>query len=146
MALADSNQIIRAYLVSGVGATAALVAVVGTRIYVPRLPENAILPAIGFFTRGGTSMPYIPDLPTPSVQFDCWADNPITARNVYRKLYDALQGIQHIAVTILGTTYYIESAIEEVQGQDLMDNPGENSNDIPNYFRVLTFFNIMVKI
>jgi len=150
MSLADTNSIIRAYLASGAGATAGLVAMVGTRIYVPRLPENAVLPAIGFFTRGGTSSPYIPDLPVPSVQFDCWADNPITARNVYRKLYDALQGIQHIAVTILGTTYYIESAIEEVQGQDLMDNPGDNpgqnANDIPNYFRVLTFFNIMVKI
>ena len=142
MSLADTNSILRAYLVTN----AALVAVVGTRIYAPRLPENAVLPAIGFFTRGGTSSPYIPDLPVPSVQFDCWADNPITARNVYRKLYDALQGIQHVAVTILGTTYYIESAIEEVQGQDLMDNPGENSNDIQNYFRVLTFFNIMVKI
>jgi len=142
MSLADTNSIIRAYLAANAG----LVAVVGTRIYVPRLPENAALPAIGFFTRGGSSSPYIPDLPVPSVQFDCWADNPITARNVYRKLYDALQGIQHIAVTILGTTYYIESAIEEVQGQDLMDNPGDNANDIPNYFRVLTFFNIMVKI
>jgi len=142
MSLADTNSIIRAYLAANAG----LVAVVGTRIYAPRLPENAVLPAIGFFTRGGTSSPYIPDLPVPSVQFDCWADNPITARNVYRKLYDALQGIQHIAVTILGTTYYIESAIEEVQGQDLMDNPGQNANDIPNYFRVLTFFNIMVKI
>jgi len=142
MSLADTNSILRAYLVTN----AALVAVVGTRIYAPRLPENAVLPAIGFFTRGGTSSPYIPDLPVPSVQFDCWADNPITARNVYRKLYDALQGIQHVAVTILGTTYYIESAIEEVQGQDLADNSGENSNDIQNYFRVLTFFNIMVKI
>ena len=142
MSLADTNSIIRAYLAANAG----LVAVVGTRIYAPRLPENAVLPAIGFFTRGGTSSPYIPDLPVPSVEFDCWADDPITARNVYRKLYDALQGIQHIAVTILGTTYYIESAIEEVQGQDLMDNPGDNANDIPNYFRVLTFFNIMVKI
>ena len=142
MSLADTNSIIRAYLAANAG----LVAVVGTRIYAPRLPENAVLPAIGFFTRGGTSSPYIPDLPVPSVEFDCWADNPITARNVYRKLYDALQGIQHIAVTILGTTYYIESAIEEVQGQDLADNSGENSNDIQNYFRVLTFFNIMVKI
>jgi len=142
MSLADTNSIIRAYLAANAG----LVAVVGTRIYAPRLPENAVLPAIGFFTRGGASSPYIPDLPVPSVQFDCWADNPITARNVYRKLYDALQGIQHIAVTILGITYYIESAIEEVQGQDLMDNPGQNANDIPNYFRVLTFFNIMVKI
>ena len=142
MALADTNTILRAYLVTQV----ALTAIVGTRIISPRLYENCILPAVSFFTRGGTSTPYIPDLPIPSVQFDCWADNPITARNVYRKLYDALQGIQHVAVTIAGTTYYIESAIEEVQGQDLADNSGENSNDIQNYFRVLAFFNIMVKI
>lgn len=87
----DTNSIIRAYLASGVGVTAPLVALVGTRIYCPRLPENAVLPAVGFFTRGGTSNPHIPDLPSPSVQFDCWATTPIIARQVYRALYDALQ-------------------------------------------------------
>lgn len=36
-------------------------------------------------------------------------------------------------------THYIKSAEEEVQGQDLVDS------DIQNYFRVLTFFNIMLR-
>lgn len=131
MAIADTNKIIRDYLLTDT----ALVALVGQRIYCPRLPENATLPAIGYFTRGGTSTPYIPGIPEPSVQFDCWASNPIDAREVYGTLYDALQGIQNITVG----SYKILSAIEEVQGQDLVDV------EIPNYFRVLTFFRIVIR-
>ncbi|MCJ7828161.1 MAG: hypothetical protein MUP81_00275 [Dehalococcoidia bacterium] len=131
----DTNAVIRTYLAADAG----LITLVGTplpvRIYCPRLPENAVLPAIGFFTRGGTSSPYIPGMPAPSVQFDCWAETPIVARQVYRALYDALQGIQNVAVG----SNFILSAREEVQGQDLQDL------DIPNYYRVLTFFEIMVR-
>lgn len=127
----DTNAVIKSYLATDT----ALTALVGTRIYCPRLPENATLPAIGFFTRGGTSTPYIPGMPVPSVQFDCWADDPIEAREVYRALYDALQGIQNVSVG----SNYILSAIEEVQGQDLVDT------DIQGYYRVLTFFEIMVR-
>jgi len=105
------------------------------RIYCPRLPENTTLPAISFFTRGGTVNPHIPPIPSPSVQFDCWANDPITARDVYNKLYDALEGIQNVTVG----AYKILSAIEEVQGQDLVDS------EIPNYFRVLTFYEIMIR-
>jgi len=131
MAIADTNTIIRAYLAT----CTTLTALVGTRIYCPRLPENATLPAVSFFSRGGTSTPYIPGIVSPSVQFDCWADDPIEAREVYRALYDNLQGIQNITVG----SYQIMSAIEEVQGQDLVDT------EIPNYFRVLTFFSIMIR-
>ena len=131
----DTNAVIRTYLAADAG----LITLVGTplpvRIYCPRLPENATLPAIGFFTRGGTSTPYIPGMPAPSVQFDCWAATPIVARQVYRALYDALQGIQNVKVG----SNYILSAREEVQGQDLVDV------DIQGYFRVLTFFEIMVR-
>jgi len=132
---ADSNAIIRAYLV---GQTA-LTDIVGTRIYHPRLPEGTTLPALGFFTRGGASTPYIPAIITPSIQFDCWDDDPIGAREVYRALYDVLQGIQNVTVIIDGTNYQIMSAIEEVQGQDLQDR------DIPNYYRVVTFFSMMIR-
>ena len=131
----DSNTIVNAYLSVDPG----LVALVGARIYTPRLPERAGLPAIGFFTRGGTNNPHIEPLLNPSKQFDCWGSNPIIARQVYRALYDALQGIERTKVSIAGTDYYILSAIEEVQGQDLVDA------EIPNYFRVLTFFQIMVR-
>ena len=133
MAIADSNRIIRDYLLTCTTLTGLLAT--ATSIYCPRLSENTVLPAVSFFTRGGTSTPYIPGIPEPSVQFDCWADDPITARNVYNKLYDNLQGIQNVTVG----AYQIMSAIEEVQGQDLVDV------EIPNYFRVLTFFRIMVR-
>lgn len=135
MSLPDSNAIIRAYLATDT----ALTALVGARIYCPRLPENADLPAIGFFTRGGRANPHIPPIPSPSVQFDCWGTSYIEARQVYRALYDALQGLQDQSVTIGASTYKILSAIEEVQGMDLADP------DIPNYFRVLTFFEIIVR-
>lgn len=135
MTIADTNKIVRDYLVASSAKTDPLIALVAARIYCPRLPENAVLPAIGYFTRGGTSTPYIPGWLTPSVQFDCWADNPIEAREVYRLLYDALQGIQNVTVG----SFSIESAIEEVQGQDLVDV------EIPEYFRVLSFFSIIIK-
>lgn len=138
MALADTDEIIKTYL-DTCGTLTALVTVPPVKqIYCPRLPENvdlSVKPAVSFFTRGGTSTPYIPGIVNPSVQFDCWADNLITAREVYRALYDNLQGIQNVSVG----AYYIMSAIEEVQGQDLIDM------EIPNYFRVLTFFNIMIR-
>ena len=143
MSLMDTNQILLKYLSTASPATNPLLALVQaggvTRIYCPRAPENAALPNVTFFTRGGTSTPYIPDLPSPSVQFDCWADNSIDAREVYRALYDALQGIQNIDVVIGVNTYVILSAREEVQGQDLIDD------SIPGRFRVLTFFEIQVK-
>ena len=132
MSLPDTNAVIRAYLAADAGIIA-FFDPDAPRIYCPRLPEGAILPAIGFFTRGGRSTPYIPDLVSPSVQFDCWADSPIVARDLYCKLYDALQGIQMVAVG----ANVIKSAREEVQGGDMVD-------EIPNYFRVLSFFEIKV--
>ncbi len=135
MAIADTNKIIRDYLVASATKTDPLIALVGEKIYCPRLPENAALPAVSFFTRGGTSTPYIPGIIEPSVQFDCWAEKPEGAREVYRALYDALQGIQNITVG----SNEIMSAIEEVQGQDLVDI------EIQKYFRTMTFFSIMVR-
>ena len=132
MSLPDTNAVMRAYLAADAGIKA-FFAPDAPRIYCPRLPEGATLPAIGFFTRGGSASPYIPDIPTPSVQFDCWADSSIVARELYRKLYDALQGIQMVAVG----ANMIKSAREEVQGVDMVD-------EIPNYFRVLSFFEIKV--
>lgn len=135
MTLPDTNTIIRTYLTTASTLVDPFIVLIGDRIYCPRAPENADLPNVNFFTRGGRSTPYIPDLPSPSVQFDCWADDSIEARSIYRSLYDALQGIQNVVVgsnTIL-------SAIEEVQGQDLVDT------DIPGRFRVLSFWEIMIK-
>jgi len=132
---ADSNSIIREFLVN----QTTLTGVVGERIFIPRLPEDTELPAIGFFTRGGSSHPYIPGLVSPSVQFDCWADTAVEAREVYRALYDVLQGIQGQTVTVDGSDYKIESAIEEVQGQDLQDA------DILTMFRVLAMFSFIIK-
>ena len=138
MALANTNTIIREYLINNADIITFFLPDTPRIIY-PRLPENTALPAISFFSRGGLSTPYVPGIVTPSVQFDCWDDDPVGARSLYRKLYDALQGIQNVAVGAVPPGYQIMSAIEEVQGQDLVDI------EIPNYFRVLTFFSIMIR-
>ena len=135
MSLPDINAIVITYLTTASTLADPFIALIGDRIYCPRAPENADLPNVTFFTRGGRSTPYIPNLVSPSVQFDCWADDPIEAREIYRVLYDALQGVQNVVVG--GNT--ILSAIEEVQGQDLVDT------DIPGRFRVLAFWEIMIK-
>lgn len=131
----DTNTIIKTFL----DAQSSLTTLVSDRIYSPRLPENVTLPAIGFFTRGGSANPYMPGIVSPSVQFDCWGSSPHAARQVYRTLFSVLQGIQNRTVTISGTDHLILSAIEEVQGQDLQDV------DIPEFYRVLTFFSIMIR-
>ena len=132
----DVNAILRVHLAANAG----IIAKVGARIYCPRLPEKAILPAIGFFVRGGFSTPYIPQIVEPSFQFDCWADDPIEARSVYTAVYDCLQGVQDASVTIGATTYRILSAVEEAQGQDIQ------GVEEPGYHRVLTFFRVMIEI
>jgi len=136
--IVDTNSLIRNYLITQATLTN-LIGGANPRIYCPRLPENAVLPAISFFTRGGLTNPHIEKIVSPSVQFKCWADNAIDAREVYRALFSALQGIQMTNVIVGGTTYSILSAREEVQGQDLQDI------DIPTYFNVLTFFEVMIR-
>lgn len=140
--IADTNTIIRTYLITPSAETNALIALIGgaadPRIHCPRLPEKCAWPAdegaISFFTRGGSSDVYIKPIVSPSVQFNCWASDPIVTRQIYRALYHALQGIQNVTVG----AYRILSAREEVQGQDLVDV------DIPNYFSTLTFFEVMI--
>ena len=143
MSLVDINILIRNYLLTSSATNDPLIALIGgtghERMYCPRLPENATLPAIGFFVRGGGSSVQIPDGIWPSLQFDCWAESQQGAREVYRALYDALNGLGNAPVVVDGSTYYIIQAREEVHGQDLVDV------DIPGYFRVITFFQVTVR-
>lgn len=132
----DVNSIMRAFL----AAQAGLTTIVSTRIYCPRLPEKAVLPALAFFVRGGSSTAYIPPIVDPSFQFDCWGTSSIEARSVYTALYDVLQGIENEPVVVGGNTYYIKSAIEEVQGQDIQDV------EYPHYHRVVAFFRVKIAI
>ena len=131
----DTLSIVRAWL----AVQPLIIAAVDVRLYVPRLPEGAALPAIGFFVRGGTSNAHMPPIVDPSVQFDCWASSAIGARAVYTALYETLQGVQGKTVAIAPDTYRILSAVEEVQGQDIQDV------EYPNYFRVVAFFRITVQ-
>jgi hypothetical protein len=136
----DTNIIIRTYLLTSAGITS----LVGSKIYCPRAPENAELPNITFFTRGGTSLPIKNGIISPSIQFRCWSDNPIEAREVYQSLFDFLQGLggyydKYQPVLVGANIYYILSAQEEVQGQDVEDT------EIPNRFSVLTFFEFKIR-
>ena len=135
---ADTNSIIRAYLVTQATLTG-LIGGATPRIYCPRLPEGHTLPAVSYFTRGGIPEKYVKELVNPSVQFDCWATSPLSARTIYRALYDVLHGIENQAVVIGADTFYIKSALEEVVGQDLQDA------DVPTYFRVISFYALRIR-
>ena len=136
MITGDAVAIVRAWLV----AEATLTAVVAQRVYAPRLPEGATLPALSLFIRGGLSNPHIEPIVEPSFQFDCWGSSAIEARSVYTALYATLQGIQNETILVGADTYRILSAVEEVQGQDVQDV------DPLGYHRVLAFFNIMIQL
>ncbi len=135
----DTNMVILNYL-----RTSGLEAAVGGRIYCPRLPEKATLPAISFFTRGGSALPIKGVDVSPSIQFDCWADNPIEARDLYGILFEFLQGTggyytASIAVTVGADTAYIREIHEESHGQDIRDI------DLPNLYSVRAFFSMRIK-
>lgn len=133
------HTVIWAYLAG----KAAITAIVGTdpiRIYSPRVPEGSELPALGYLSRGGPpNNPYIPGIQKVSFQFDCWADSFLGARALSLALYNSLQGVQNEDVLVDGTTYKILGARAETPGQDMQDL------DIPTWFRVLIFYEIMVK-
>lgn len=124
-------------------AKTALTALVGTDpigIYSPNVPAGADRPAISYSVRGGPrSDPYIPGIQKVSVQFDCWADSFLEARALSLALFNSLQGVQNEVVSVDGTDYKILGATAETPGQDLQDV------DIPTWFRVLQFYEIMVK-
>lgn len=143
MSLVDTNTLIRTYLLTSSATNDPLIALIGgagnERMYCPNLPENVTFPAISFLTRGGSSSYQRPAGVWPSIQFDCWAESAEDAREVYRALYDALQGLGNASVVVDGNTYHIIQAREEVQGQDLQDI------DIPGYFRVITFYQVTIR-
>ena len=148
MSLVDVNTLIRTYLLTSSVTNDPLIALIAVRMYQGRLPVNVTLPAISYFVRGGGAFHKRPAGVYPSIQFDCWAEDvagppfvsgAITARQVYRALYDALQGLGNALVVVGGNNYYIVQAMEEVQGQDLQDV------DIPGYFRVTTFFQVTIR-
>jgi hypothetical protein len=134
MATPDANKIVRAYLLTQPVST-----LVGNRVYTLRAPDDSSVPNVTLMVRGGSANPYIPEMPGPSFQIDCWSTSPIDARKIYLSMYDSLQGLQNQSVVIGANTYHIASAIEEVHGQDLEDV------DIPGRFRVLSFWKILVK-
>ena len=131
----DTNTILRTYM----AADATLIAAVGAKIYCPRLPHNASIPAIAFKRRGGECNPHIPPIVDPSYQFICYGKDAEAAEAVYIALYDALQGIQNQSVVVGLNTYRIMRAMAEGLGQPFEDE------EIPNYMGVVGFFKIMIQ-
>ena len=134
--MVNTNVVILTYLLSKTDITD----LVGQRVYAANpLPENVTLPAINFFTRGGTSIAEVPKVVIPSIQVNCWADDPVESRKIYRAVYDVLNGLGNYECTIDGTTYYIIYTREEVQGQDIQDV------DIQNLWNTMSFYSITIR-
>jgi len=119
----DVNAKVREFLL----ADATFKAKVGnTRVHWPGLPEG-VNPmkdgeSVALMTRGGPSDPCVPYL-MPSVQFKCYAPTSVRARTLYRAIYDALVGDMTDPITQQRAlnAYNILSAIEQMQGIDLID-------------------------
>lgn len=133
----NENSIIITYLLGEANITG----LVGTQIFCPRIPEGESLPAISFFCRGGPSgSKYVSPDTDGSFQFDCWADDPLEARNIYIQLRESLHGVENQTVTISGHDYKLLGAELEVPGIDEVDI------DIPEYFKTRAFFKIQTRL
>ncbi len=135
MALGNPVAIMHTHLI----AQPVLLALV-TGIWSPRIPERETIPALTFFVRGGVANPHIPPIPSPSFQFDCWAETPEDAYDIYLELYDTIQGIQNQTVNVGGTDFRIMSVVEEVQGQQIQPV------DPKDYHRVLGLFQATMEV
>lgn len=99
-------------------ADSALVAKVGERVHLMRLPKGHDFnqQAVVLSVRGGSTDLYVPFI-RPSAQFQCWGKDSVAAQEVYRLLHDALHDKSRISVT----SGYLVYSFEEVHGQNLLD-------------------------
>ncbi|MCG3197087.1 MAG: hypothetical protein GHCLOJNM_01571 [bacterium] len=131
--MVDPNAVLRAHLLTVSGVTA----VVGDRVWAVLLKPGytpSVGPAVTFACRGGRTNPHVPDLPSATVQIQCWGSTPFVARSLYGAVYDALQGVERVQVG----SNVIDSMVEDVAGQDLVD-PG---TEWPN---VLSIWTLLVR-
>ncbi|KKM74967.1 hypothetical protein LCGC14_1395060 [marine sediment metagenome] len=99
-------------------ADAGLVAKVGDRIYLQRLPEGHDFDqqAVVFAIQGGTTDVYVPHL-YPTLEFKCWGKDTIDAQETYRLTYDALHDKSRASVS----SGFLVEALEQRHGQNLID-------------------------
>lgn len=123
----DAPKALRDYLLTN----AALVALVGTRIYAEtNTPATDYTPSDGgavcFQFRGGKA-DYSDALMVPSVQFKCYGATTVKAQEVYRALYTALQN------AAAGTMRWARC---EVAGQSLAEEPSGGWPFVLTFFKV----------
>ena len=105
-----------------------LVALVGTNIYSPVLPEgfsadaapapNAATRAVVVRKRGGTSQSEVITVLDPSFAIECWALEAPDATQIYGVIRDLMHGATSIDLGVAG---FVILAQEEVPGQDFTD-------------------------
>ena len=139
MAVCDPKTIISSFLVSTV--TAALTAMrvkTGTRIYT-RLPiAFALQQALTFRITATTENQNIPEIVECAVEFHCWGASEAQATEVSRLLYDALQGIERIAV---GSNYILNA--EHNSTQDPIIDPDSTQGE--EWWFALSLYTIQVR-
>lgn len=120
----DPNLAILTWLQS----SEALVALVGTNIYSPVLPEgfsanaapapNSATRAVVVRKRGGTSQSEVITVIDPSFTIECWALEAPDATQIYGVIRDMMHGATSID---LGDAGFVILSQEEVPGQDFAD-------------------------
>lgn len=114
-------------------ADAALVAKVGERVHLMRLPEGHDFDqqAVVFSVRGGSSELYVPFI-RPAIQLACWGKDSIAAQEVYRLVHDALHDKSRVSVS----SGFLVFAFSEVFGQTLID-PDTKKPFVLAFFRAI---------
>lgn len=120
----DPNLAILSWLKS----SAALVALVGTNVYSPVLPEgfsadaasapDSATRAVVVRKRGGTSQSEVITVLDPSFAVECWALEAPDATQIYGVIRDLMHGANSID---LGAAGFVILSQEEVPGQDFVD-------------------------
>lgn len=114
-------------------ADGALVAKVGTRIYLQHLPEGHDFDqqAIVYSIRGGSTDLYVPFV-RPSIQVQCWGKDSVAAQEIYRLTHDALHDRSLVSVS----SGFLVYAFAEVFGQTIID-PDSKKPFVLAFFRAI---------
>jgi len=114
-------------------ADAPLVAKVGDRVHLQRLPEGHDFEnqAVVYSTRGGSTDLYVPFV-RPSIQIQAWGKDSVAAQETYRLVHDALHDKSRISVA----SGFLVFAFAEVFGQTLID-PDTKKPFVLAFFRAI---------
>jgi hypothetical protein len=130
--MVDSNAVFRDWLTTSPAADALLAIVPAAQIICGDLPESAVPQSnqqwLTFKTRGGFSDPEVA-ITQAHFELTAWAGDALTARAIYRAVFDLIHGKTGVQVA----SGFILASLEQIAGQDVTD-PNTYAALVVSYF------------